>query len=454
MKENILFITTPIFSHIIPTLEIAKILSSQYNIYYCVHNEPNKKLVEENGHKAFIMNNPRFGNGTDAFLLYDELKNSSNNAISFLAATKFYLKNSLFKRRQMELDKIIFEIKPKAIFIDIFSSTDYIVLYKYRKTISLSFFSPMLSTYELGNFPLVTNGEWNSTTMLPIISEKPNLLTKISNFLVGNNPVFQIKYNYWRQLMFMSNKISVDNPYLMTFKNVKEIFLSPIELEFSSQIIKKNQYYLGLCIDIDRKEKLIDTKFIDEFHKIKNFKYAHSKKILYCSFGTFFSTVEEYKEITNFLFAFIEALKNNSSLIVLISVSDSISKIITQQINIPSNFYFFSNVPQLEVLKLSDIFITHGGLGSIKEAIYFEVPLIVFPLDLNWDQCGNSLKVFYHGIGLRGNLREDEPYQILEKVEEVLKNEIYKQNISKLNEMVKKKYTSQKILNDLDRIIN
>lgn len=45
----------------------------------------------------------------------------------------------------------------------------------------------------------------------------------------------------------------------------------------------------------------------------------------------------------------------------------------------PSNFIVRSSVQQLEVLQRADAFITHGGMNSIHEGLYYGVPLIVVP---------------------------------------------------------------------------
>ena len=47
--------------------------------------------------------------------------------------------------------------------------------------------------------------------------------------------------------------------------------------------------------------------------------------------------------------------------------------------------------------------INHGGLGTIKECIYFGVPMIVFPMMR--DQPGNAARVAYHGLGIVGQSR-------------------------------------------------
>ncbi|MCK4599687.1 glycosyl transferase [Candidatus Bipolaricaulota bacterium] len=45
----------------------------------------------------------------------------------------------------------------------------------------------------------------------------------------------------------------------------------------------------------------------------------------------------------------------------------------------PPNFIIRPYVPQLEILKLADVFITHGGMGSVSEGLLHSVPLIVIP---------------------------------------------------------------------------
>jgi MGT family glycosyltransferase len=45
----------------------------------------------------------------------------------------------------------------------------------------------------------------------------------------------------------------------------------------------------------------------------------------------------------------------------------------------PPNFIIRPYVPQLEILKLADVFITHGGMGSVSEGLLHGVPLIVIP---------------------------------------------------------------------------
>jgi MGT family glycosyltransferase len=65
---------------------------------------------------------------------------------------------------------------------------------------------------------------------------------------------------------------------------------------------------------------------------------------------------------------------------------------------IPSNFAVYPSVPQLEVLQQADLFITHGGINSMHEGLYYGVPLILIPQQL--EQLLNARCAAAHGAGL------------------------------------------------------
>ena len=46
---------------------------------------------------------------------------------------------------------------------------------------------------------------------------------------------------------------------------------------------------------------------------------------------------------------------------------------------IPENFIVAPHVPQLTVLQHTTVFITHGGMNSVMESLYYGVPMIVIP---------------------------------------------------------------------------
>jgi hypothetical protein len=53
MKNNILFITASIKSHVMPSLFIDDLITEEYNIHYAVTNEILQEIVVKNGYDAF-----------------------------------------------------------------------------------------------------------------------------------------------------------------------------------------------------------------------------------------------------------------------------------------------------------------------------------------------------------------------------------------------------------------
>ena len=65
---------------------------------------------------------------------------------------------------------------------------------------------------------------------------------------------------------------------------------------------------------------------------------------------------------------------------------------------IPSNFIVRNFVPQLDVLPHVDLFITHGGINSIHEGLYYGVPLLMIPQQM--EQLLNARVVAASGAGV------------------------------------------------------
>lgn len=65
---------------------------------------------------------------------------------------------------------------------------------------------------------------------------------------------------------------------------------------------------------------------------------------------------------------------------------------------IPDNFIVQPAVPQLELLSKVDLFITHGGMNSISEGLYYGVPLVVVPQQI--EQAFNGRQVARQGAGI------------------------------------------------------
>lgn len=70
----------------------------------------------------------------------------------------------------------------------------------------------------------------------------------------------------------------------------------------------------------------------------------------------------------------------------------------TQIDPVPDSFIARPSVPQLELLQQIDLFITHGGMNSVNEGLYYGVPLAVAPQHI--EQALNGRQATKLGAGV------------------------------------------------------
>ncbi|RRA47685.1 glycosyltransferase [Acidipila sp. EB88] len=66
---------------------------------------------------------------------------------------------------------------------------------------------------------------------------------------------------------------------------------------------------------------------------------------------------------------------------------------------IPANAIVVSRAPQIELLKRSDLCITHAGINTTLESLSLGVPMVAIPV--GFDQPGIAARIVYHGVGER-----------------------------------------------------
>jgi zeaxanthin glucosyltransferase len=100
---------------------------------------------------------------------------------------------------------------------------------------------------------------------------------------------------------------------------------------------------------------------------------------------------------------------------------------------LPENLLALEYAPQLWTLRRSAVFVTHGGLGSVREGIALSVPMIAVPQ--LFDQPGNAARVEYHGVGLRIAADEITASRLGVLVERILSDqETFKRRLRALDE--------------------
>lgn len=113
--------------------------------------------------------------------------------------------------------------------------------------------------------------------------------------------------------------------------------------------------------------------------------------VIYIAFGTIFNQAVDFYRLCFSAFA-------DAPYTVVLSVGRQTQ--IEGLGDIPTNFIVRDHLPQLTVLERARLFITHGGMNSASEGLYYGVPLMVFPQGA--DQHRVARRVAELGAGVRG----------------------------------------------------
>jgi UDP:flavonoid glycosyltransferase YjiC (YdhE family) len=200
-------------------------------------------------------------------------------------------------------------------------------------------------------------------------------------FGFGFSPFYNLKKEagkYGARLKRTDTKLRLHAPELVT---------CPKEFDFPFAARTNSRIYIGASLYTRRQEAPFDWKSINR-----------EKPIIYCTLGT---TSMIYEHRKNLYQAVIEVIRQRPDLQLILQVGDEGE--IEGFRPLPKNIFVYRWVPHMQVLPHTAIMICHGGLGTVREAVYFGVPLIVFPAER--DDPGNSARVVFHHLGLRGNIK-------------------------------------------------
>ena len=137
------------------------------------------------------------------------------------------------------------------------------------------------------------------------------------------------------------------------------------------------------------------------------------QKMVYISMGTVNNDmVPLYKQ---FLSAF-----EDTNYQVIMSVGSLVS--VSELGTLPDNISVFPSVDQIAVLQKADVFISHCGMNSVSESLYFGVPLLMLPQTS--EQAGVAERVSQLGAGIK--LTGTDAASVINATEKILADGGYK----------------------------
>ena len=161
--------------------------------------------------------------------------------------------------------------------------------------------------------------------------------------------------------------------------------------------------------------------FVGPSIRLTNNEFKKTReKLVYISMGTV------NNDMTSFYKNCIDSLKDSDYQVVLSVGSQVDSRQLEEYVSksdSKAKFHVLPYVDQIAVLEKADAFLTHCGMNSVSEALYFKVPLVMYP-QTN-EQKGVAFRV--NELGAGRFLESDSVSDIQRAFKELLQNFEYKE---------------------------
>ena len=100
---------------------------------------------------------------------------------------------------------------------------------------------------------------------------------------------------------------------------------------------------------------------------------------------------------------------------------------------IPNNMQVYESVDQMAVLSIADAFITHCGMNSASEGLYYGVPLVLFPQTPEQNAVATRVEELGAGVRLQSISGED----ILDALTKVIEDSRYREAAERVSDSFK-----------------
>jgi len=148
--------------------------------------------------------------------------------------------------------------------------------------------------------------------------------------------------------------------------------------------------------------------------------------LIYASMGTVLNgNLDVFQTIVN-------AVRKHDDLQLVLSVGDQVDP--QRIISPPKNAIIVSRAPQLDLLKLASVCVTHAGLNTVLESLAQGVPQVAIPV--TFDQPGIAARIAYRQTGVVTSLDKLTSDHLSELLDEVFINPTYRANAKKLQSKI------------------
>ena len=196
---------------------------------------------------------------------------------------------------------------------------------------------------------------------------------------------------------------------------------------------------------IHEPEYLFTGPSIDRLQETSDmdFSVIGDRKLIYISLGSVNT------DFIDFYITCIQAF-SNTDYYVCMSIGNKCKE--SQLGEIPPNFLVKSFLPQIEILRRADVFISHAGFNSVNEALCFGVPMLALP-QVN-DQHMVAKRVTSMHLGMTESMKELSPELLRSKTETLVTERKIKENCMQIAQEMRESAKIEQTVRELVKYAN
>lgn len=430
MKNNtIFFLTIPLYGHVFPVLDVInKVGKEGYNTYCFVNDFFAEYIKNDNVSVICYPENVIANFNTkssnlleDEHISYYHLNYTSNN-IEWSAISSKYLYEYMYDYMM----KYVKKYNPQVIIYDSLAKWGGLLAKKFNiHSIAIE----VATDIEEAN--CFYEKFYNEVVLEEIRLDeeqgkiKKNELLEINNwneFLEYYDKVQMYVYRKFKTLMnFNERKILPDKLFVYSTRNLYESYSNHMKnVEFCG-------YDSNILSQLDLKEK----------------------SGAYVTRGT---SIDYYSQ--NILRNILSEIKSmDINIDITVGNDKKVMERLSAEYEHVRNIHFYNFVDQWKMLANHEIFISHGGLSGVREAILCETPMIVYPSNYHDYQVGLAIERNNIGIMIKDRkLSHGNTCEVKNAIYKILSTDRYTKKIKEVKEEFTDLYKKDKIISYLNEI--
>ncbi|HEX5751786.1 MAG TPA: glycosyltransferase [Archangium sp.] len=434
-------VITPIpeSGHLNPTLKLARDLRARgHHVIYCGIRDLEERVRAQGFEFHVVLEEvcPK-GYFENAVTLASTLKGKALKAFAREAARRET--KVLQAMHDGALDQVITGLKPDILICDI--------LFPQPATIAHGLGVPTV----LLNTSLPMRLDYSKPPMFSFILPDGRLFTKVGiryawlrwmNSMLKQRIRVALGYNSPQRLMLarIARRYGVPDSQ-MDLRSMSpgpllpEIILCPREFVDFGEPWKGDFQYLEPSVDVHRQEPDFPWELVPE-----------GKPLVYFSMGSM--AYSEARE-RSFQEAALQVAARRPDWTCVLNVGRKTDPATLHQKH--PNVIAVRSAPQLKLLQRACAMVNHGGFNTVKECIYFGVPMVVIPQKV--DQPGISARVVFHGIGTRMHHFQLNGDTLRAALEEITSKPGYQQNIQRMQAVFREAEKKANVVDFVERLI-